>query len=703
MRFIALLVAAVTVVAALAPSAFARVIETEHIRAEIVVRNAVTAPGDATDIAISHTLAPGWHTYWVNPGDSGEAPIPTWTLPAGADAADLRFPAPERLPYPPLMNFGFEDQFALMGRITIPEDWPAGRPFPVTLRMDWLVCSDICIPEGGETSFEIATGPVTEPDSLVAFTFLRAEQALPQTSDAEATYSRGGDTLYLSIPTAGMGLTGDEELAFFPEGRRIIDHAADQDVIEAADGNGITLTMLAGNGRLNGEMRGLLVSGGEGWWITATGDADPEPATASPSLTAASTTPTLTAALPTPPQLGLGQAMLFAFIGGLILNLMPCVFPVLALKALGLVAHANAGAGRRVALAGAYAGGILVSFTAVAAVLLGLKAAGVAVGWGFQLQSPAFVAAMAMLLFLIGLNLSGVFEVGLRAARAGDGAPTQGLSGSFATGVLATVVATPCTAPFMAVAVGTALATSGATAFAIFIALGLGLAAPFVVLTVTPGLARLLPKPGVWMERLKQALAFPLYATVAWLIWVLAQLTGTVALLPALIALVLGGLAAWLYGLSQRGEGRSHKVAASLAAVSLVAAVVAFWPAVSREPPAAAMAADPRNASYSPERLSALQAAGQPVFLNVTAAWCITCKVNEQVIFASDAFDELLATTGTTMLTADWTRRDPMISRLLEGFGRAGVPLYVHYDANGNASVLPQILTPAVLEDAFQS
>ena len=352
----------------------------------------------------------------------------------------------------------------------------------------------------------------------------------------------------------------------------------------------------------------------------------------------------------------------------------------------------------------AFFAGVMVSFVLLGALFLGLRASGAALGWGFQFQSPAFVAAMAALFFALALNMLGLFEMRTSLEGAGDGLTRHdGPTGSFFTGALATLAATPCTAPFMAVAVGTALATSGATAFAIFIALGLGLAAPFVVLTITPGLARLLPKPGVWMERLKQALAFPLYATVAWLIWVLAQLTGTVALLPALIALVLGGLAAWLYGLSQRGEGRSHKVAASLAAVSLVAAVVAFWPAVSREPPAVAMAADPRNASYSPERLSALQAAGQPVFLNVTAAWCITCKVNEQVIFASDAFDELLATTGTTMLTADWTRRDPMISRLLEGFGRAGVPLYVHYDANGNASVLPQILTPAVLEDAFQS
>ncbi len=696
---------ALLMLAAVPFQARAATIETDHVKAELVVRNSVTAPGDATDIAIGHRLEPGWHTYWLNPGDSGEPPIVEFDLAAGGEAGELRFPAPERLPYPPLLNFGYSDTFTLLGSIGVPADWPAGTPYRVPVRVDWLVCEEICIPEGGSTELVIPTAAASERDSGVAFTFMEAEWALPRESDAAATYSRGGDTIYLTLP---IGHAADA--SFFPLQRGVIDNAAEQRVTEAADGNGMTIALAGGNANLDGTLRGVVTTKDGAYWITAKGDPDRTVAAAPPVAAAAppdNGAPATNLAAPAP--IGGGpaaplKAMLFAFIGGLILNLMPCVFPVLALKALGLVAHADAPFTRRAAIGAAYTGGILASFAVLAAVLLSLKAAGMAVGWGFQLQSPLFVAAMAGVMFLVALNLSGVFEVGAGLTRLGGRGPQDGLAGSFATGCLATLVATPCTAPFMAVAIGTALAASTGTAALVFLAMGLGLAAPFVLITVIPGLARVLPRPGVWMTRLKEVLAFPLYATAAWLVWVLAQLVGLDALLAILLALVLVAMAAWLYGLSQRGGGRSHKVAAGFALLTFVAALVLFYPAVSSEaPPGVIPAAQAGTGEpFSPARLAALEAEDRPVFVNVTAAWCITCKVNERVVFEAPAFRALLADGGITMLTADWTRRDPDVTALIERFGRAGVPLYVYFPSDGDPIVMPQLLTLSVLARTFE-
>ncbi|MBJ3778403.1 protein-disulfide reductase DsbD family protein [Acuticoccus mangrovi] len=694
-------------------------IETDHVTARFLVRNATTAPGDSTDIAIVHTIAPDWHTYWLNPGDSGEPPIFDFTLEHGGKAGEVRFPAPSRLPYPPLMNYGYEDAFTLLTGVTVPADWPAGSPYPVTVRADWLVCADICIPEGGSATFEIPTAAATSTDSGVAFTFMQAEWALPAESDAAATYSRDDGHIHLTVPIAASA----QDTVFFAYDREAIDHVAEQEVTEASDGDGLFITLSAGRGRLDGTLRGVLKTADGAFSITATGDADPEPPTAAaatgpaadgaspsgPGRPAAAPAPALAVVAPDAGGsgggggIGLAQAIAFAFIGGLILNLMPCVFPVLALKALSLVSHAGEPLPRRAALAGAYTAGVVAAFMVLTGTLLGLKAAGVSVGWGFQLQSPAFVAAMALLTFAVGLNLSGLFEVGAGLTRFGGRGGDGGIGGSFATGALATVVATPCTAPFMAVAIGAALATSPLIALAVFAALGVGLAAPFVLIALIPGLARILPKPGVWMVRLKQALAFPLYATAAWLVWVLAQIVGVDALLAVLAGAVLLAMAGWLYGLSQRGTGRSHRIASGLAVASLAASLAAIWPAANGTPVsvAPASAAGPA-APFTPDRLAALTAAGRPVLVNATAAWCITCKVNERVVFDTAEFDRMLKAHDVTYLVADWTRRDPDVTRLIERFGRAGVPLYLMFDKRGEATILPQILSFSTLKSAFE-
>jgi len=701
LRLIVFAFLALTVMAAAAGAA---TIRTDHISADVVVRNAVTRPGDVTGIAIAHKLAPGWHTYWINPGDSGEPPILEFGTEGGGSVGEIRFPTPSRLPYPPLLNFGYKNRFTLLTEIRVPEDWPDGRDYRVPLRIDWLVCEEICIPEGGETEIVIPTGPVSAPDSGVAFTFVSAERSMPTVSDAEATYSREEDTIYLTVPVGTA-----EDAVFFPLQRGVIDNVAAQEAIPAADGDGMTLVLAGGNANLDGTMPGVLKTAGGAYAITATGDPDaPLAAAAAPAPSAAG--PAAPSVPPSVPPLGalgaapvgLAQALVFAFLGGLILNLMPCVFPVLALKALGLVAHADASFGRRATIGAAYTSGILTSFAVLAGVLLALKAAGVAVGWGFQLQSPAFVALLAGLMFVVALNLSGVFQIGVGLTRLGGRGPSDGVAGSFATGCLATLVATPCTAPFMAAAIGTALAAAPTTALLVFLAMGLGLAAPFVLLSLVPSLARVLPRPGVWMVRLKEVLAFPLYATAAWLVWVLAQLVGLDAMLGVLIALVLVALAAWLFGLSQRGSGGSHRIAAGLSLASLLGALYLAWPSVSDGAAAArgpALAAN--SGAFTPARLQSLRAEGRPVFVNVTAAWCITCKVNERVVFETDAFHDLLADNGVTFLTADWTRRDVDVTALMDGFGRAGVPLYLYFPASGEPEILPQILTLSALQSAF--
>jgi thiol:disulfide interchange protein len=400
-------------------------------------------------------------------------------------------------------------------------------------------------------------------------------------------------------------------------------------------------------------------------------------------------------------------AVISALVAGIILNFMPCVFPVLSIKILHLTEH-KAETPQRVRLHGiAYALGILVSFTVLAGVLQGLRAGGAEIGWGFQLQSPLMVASLALILFALGLSLSGILTIGASVTRFGGSRLLQrgGLSGSFFAGVLATVVATPCTAPFMGASIGFALVQPFAVGLVVFLALGLGLALPFLALAFAPGLQRLLPRPGRWMETLKQALAFPLYATVAWLIWVLSFQVSASGLLAALAALVLIAFGAWAFRISQGQGNVAGRVLRGAAAVS-VAGVIALVVLIDLDRSTAANAqyAASRSSSetFSQQKLDALLASGQPVFVNMTAAWCITCLVNERTALSTGAVREVFAGKRIAYLKGDWTNRNPEITRLLEKFGRSGVPLYVLYRGGGEPVVLPQILTQALVLDALK-
>jgi thiol:disulfide interchange protein DsbD len=394
-----------------------------------------------------------------------------------------------------------------------------------------------------------------------------------------------------------------------------------------------------------------------------------------------------------------------------ILNLMPCVFPILSMKALALASHADAASRPR--LQGlAFLGGVLVTFVALAALLIAAKAAGAAVGWGFQLQSPGVVAALALVMLLIGLNLSGVFEAGLSLQAAAGSASHGGMVGSALTGALAVVVAAPCTAPFMAGAIAWALTQSEPAALAVFAALGLGFAAPFTLLSFAPALLRRLPRPGPWMEALKKALAFPMYGAGAWLVWVATLQAGTTALAALLAAAVVLALAAWLYGAAQRAQARGSRPALIYAAAGLFALLAAGAAAAGLRAPAAAQAAASTTAGagsaipeepFSAARLDDLRAQGKPVFVNFTAAWCITCQVNERAALSSPEVAQAFARTGAVYLKADWTRRDPEIARALAAQGRAGVPLYLVYGSGGGApQVLPQLLSQGTVISAIE-
>ena len=701
--------------ASLAASGNIVAVDNVHARLESEVSR--IAPGQSFSVALVLDIGAGWHTYWRNPGDSGQATRLDWTLPHGFRAGPIEWPAPHRFVLAPLVNFGYAKQAVHLVQITAPTALQPGEP--VTLQADahWLVCSDICIPEHANLRLTLPTGAQSGPiDPAAAPLFARARAELPQKAPAPATAAVGGGHLRITLG-ADWGASLDEvtNLSFAPYDDGVIDYSAPQVMTRA--GRDVDLSMKQGDEPpKGGSIAGVLfVTTGHGAArltvpLEIRAVAPLATAAASAGAVAGATTPAATP--PRKHQRTLGVLLALALLGGMVLNLMPCVLPVLSIKALGFVEQAKHHP-REVRMKGlAFAAGVIVSMLSLAGALLLLRAGGEQIGWGFQLQSPLFVTLMAYLLLLVGLNLSGVFDVGGGLAGLGEDL-THGDSrrASFFTGVLTTLVATPCTAPFMAAAVGAALTQSVFVALAIFCTLGLGLALPILLLSYAPWLQRLLPKPGAWMETLKQVFAFPMYASAAWLLWVLAQQTSAVGLGAALAGLVLVALAAWAYQKFHASTGRFGKAAA--AATAAAAVIAALWlPATLEGAPQtdSAASATATTASggtwlpYDPARIAALRAAGKPVLIDFTASWCLTCLVNERNTFSEAAVRDVFRDKGVTLFKGDWTRRDPKITRALSAFGRAGVPLYVVYNGvpgSNKAVVLPQILTAGIVESAF--
>lgn len=687
---------------------------TDNVAASLIAEVEHVRPGDRAWVALRFDIRDGWHTYWRNPGDSGEATTIDWILPEGVTASEIHWPYPERLPIGPLANYGYKGTVLHLVEIGVPEDWPAGEPVPLAADVHWLVCDDVCIPEDASLALDLPTGPgstayAADKNAL----FGEARSRLPSESPWPARFVRAGGELVLTLET-GADAERTRTAEFFPFEWGVTEPAAEQRLTRYPGGLALTLD----DGGAEGPIGGVVVlaeSGGDGELVRAV-EIEAEVGSRPDWLAAASIAgPAVTSGgggtAATGSGIGLFQALLFALLGGIILNLMPCVFPVLSIKALSLVGHAHE---RRAARLGglAYTAGILAFMGAVAGVLIGLRAAGAEIGWGFQLQEPAFVAVMALIMFALGLWLSGVLTLGARLAGAGQGlAERRGLAGSFFTGALAALVATPCTAPFMGAAIGFAVVQPWPVALGIMLALGLGLALPYLALSFAPGLARLLPRPGPWMERLKQVLAFPLYATAAWLVWVLAHQAGAEGVALALGGMVLIGFGAWLKGATETATRSGWRIgggaAAGIAAVAALALAV-MMPVAPGEPGARVDAttqqvgAGPRAETYSAERLEALRAEGKPVFINLTAAWCITCHANERVALSSARIADAFAERDLVYLKGDWTNRDPEITRLLAAHGRNGVPLYLVYPpGGGDAVVLPQLLTEAIVLNAI--
>ena len=674
------------------------------MKAELLLEKPFVAPGESFDVALRLRMKDGWHTYWKHPGDSGEPTDISWKLPPGFTAGEIQWPYPQKISLAPLTTYGYEGEVMLLVPFKAAGDAKPGTTARVTADAYWMVCEKVCIPEEVTLALDIpiGAGPVAPAEPAAsAFASTRAKLPIPAT-DWKITASEEGKEFVLRIdPPQGVALDGNVQ--FFAASGPLIEYSAPQTT--SVDGEVVTMRLVRSSyltgtpKRLNGIL--LAAKGGRGGAPAAFEFDVPfsaPTAAASPGNAAAATTAV-------PPTLLFALALAFA--GGVILNLMPCVFPVVSLKILSFVQSAGEDPRRVRAHGLTFAAGVLVAFWALAGLLLALRAAGEEIGWGFQLQSPGFVAAMAFLLFGLGLSLAGVVEIGTSLTRLGGAAGGSGYRSSFMNGALATVVATPCTAPFMGAALGFAMTQSAGTSMLIFTALGAGMAAPYVALSAWPALLRFLPRPGAWMVRFRHLTAFPLFATVAWLVWVFGHQTGIDGVLRLLLGLTLLALGLWIWGqwVTLSAAERTKWAARTAAAGFIVAGLVL----AATSAPTATAAPSSKAAEgiawevYSEERVAEHRAAGRPVFIDFTAAWCLTCKVNERVAFSSNEVQQLVKARNIAMLKADWTSKDPAITRALAGFGRSGVPLYVLYEAGPAAQprLLPEILSPGILLNAF--
>jgi thiol:disulfide interchange protein DsbD len=641
-------------------------------------------------VGLLFDLEPGWHVYWTNAGDSGEPPEVKWTLPAGVTVGPLQFPAPKRLPLGPLMDFGYE------GQVLFPAELHAGNPqreVPIAADVRWLVCRQACVPGKAHLTIElpVGTGSASAAAPLFQKTFAAMPKVLP--ARAKAIFTRVPNGFQLAV------LTGKrvEVAQFFPGDQNVIANAAPQPVTPREDGAVIALTQDENLQKTPGALGGIvLLADGTSYLVRAQ-----------------------QGTIPAAPTSVLGNGGLdwlryvgFALVGGILLNLMPCVFPVLFIKALALVQSSTAER-RAMRVQGlAYTLGILVSFWIVVAVLLTLRAGGQQLGWGFQFQSPVFVAMIALLLFFLALSLAGMFEIGLSVTSAGSSlANKHGLAGSFFTGVLAVVVATPCAAPFLGAAIGFALVQPAVVAFAVFTALGVGLALPYLLLAFQPAWTKLLPKPGAWMEVLKQATAVPIFATVIWLVWVFAQLAGATALIGLLTAFLLLGIAGWVLG---RWPARLPATATAVVVLALAVAAPVYavrtFPAQNTSVVAGNSAVARTDHTrgwqpFTPDVVAQYQAQGRPVFVDFTADWCLSCQVNERVVLERPEVLNKLQDGKIALVRADWTRHDEDIERALATLGRSSVPTYALYPGTPGAParVLPEVLTTNTVLDAVKA
>jgi thiol:disulfide interchange protein len=736
------------------PAAQAAVFKTDHVTAQLVAEQTAVQPGQTLRVGLKIDHQPHWHTYWRNPGDSGLPTTVNWMLPPGAQISDIQWPAPKRLPVGPLVNYGYEDQLLLPQTLVVPLNVVPGSNLVLRAQANWLVCKDVCIPEGGELSLQlpVVAKEVTPGSTAHLPTFDQLQAAAPQALQGWTTrLQRAGSELLLTLdaPSGSSASTAPAKAAVgattaasapwpvvhvFPYAEQLLVPAR-HEAYRTATGYAVKLVLMDGTS-LPATFAGVVVA------QTSGEDVPPFSWGASPQKAGEFNAPIdVVTALRWPdaavkladagpqgePVLLRGSSLTatgwaswlltlgLAFIGGMLLNLMPCVFPVLSIKLLSASKQGEGAAHHHRQHALAYTLGVVLTFLALAAVLLALRAAGQAVGWGFQLQEPWVVLGLAMLFFLLGLNLLGTFEwrLWMPSGLAQWRARQQGVD-AFASGVLAVVAASPCTAPFMGAALGFAVTQSAATALLVFAVLGLGMAAPYAALVLLPGWRERLPKPGPWMVNLKQLLAFPMFLTVLWLLWVLGQQVGVDGLVAAALCLLALGFALWLLG-----TWASHRAWARALALSVVA--LALWGASpldgSRLPTSAVQSAaassanvavSSRNAEaawtpYDPAQIDLHVAKGQAVFVEFTAAWCVSCQVNKKLVLNTQDTQHAFSRAGVVLMRADWTNRDAQITDALARLGRNGVPVYVLYRPGKAPLLLPEVLTSGLVREALEA
>jgi thiol:disulfide interchange protein/DsbC/DsbD-like thiol-disulfide interchange protein len=669
-------------------------VKAQHLTAELTTLAPEINPGGTLQAGLVLTLEEKWHVYWSNAGDSGQAPKVTWTLPDGITAGPMQFPAPSRLPLGPLMDFGYEDLVAFPITLTASKNIKPG-PIHLDAVVNWLVCSSTCIPGKAHLGLNltVVTTPVAQPAQVGALG--TALTLLPSVAPATMKVTATGGAKDLVLTVLGTGLTQNVE--FYPYDQDVICNAAEQTVTRipggvqlrvqrAPDANGpaAECSKVTSYAPLPKTVHGVLKLSDKVSYDFTSPVVAGEVAAVKGSAASGITIPV---------------AIGLAFVGGIILNLMPCVFPVLFLKGLALV-QSSSGERKQLRAHGlVYTLGILVSFWAIVAALLIVRAGGSQAGWGFQLQSPIFIAMLALGLFFFALSLAGQFDLGLSLTSVGGGlANKEGYAGSFFTGVLATIVATPCTAPLMGAAIGFALAQSAGVTFAVFTALGLGLAAPYLALSFQPAWTKVLPRPGAWMEILKQLTAVPLFGTVVWLAWVYGNLFTSPAA-PAqgvnhesilLLSMILLAIAGWALG---RWPAKLGSAVAAFVLGAIAIAIPLYQPKDTSLV----------WAPYTTQTVADARAAGKPVFIDFTAAWCLSCQVNEKLVLKSAEVQKVLADRNVTLIRADWTQYDPAITRELAAVDRSGVPTYVIYPAgkDAKADVLPEVLTKQIVLDAL--
>lgn len=670
----------------LSAPAFATVVTTERTESTLISDVSAIHAGEKFWLVVHIKQQPGWHTYWKNPGDSGMASSLEWTLPKGFAAGDIQFLAPDRIQESDLVDYAYNDNAWLPVAVTAPMLVRANTIAIFAVKANWLVCKDVCIPETAEFSLSLPeVAGVEKTPSGDALVIGNVIGRLPVPLNESLKFQHMGDKITFSTPHPGIAAQSIKAALFFPATEGFIANNAGQQVSMQADKTDFTL--VAEKGVLPEKVEGVVS------FFLSDGARKDFSIALAPGKVANLNGDGMGSIMDSSAgNISLAAAVAFAFLGGLILNLMPCVFPILALKALAIVRKAEKRASQVRMHGLVYSIGVVASFLALASVLIAIQLSGKSIGWGYQMQSPMFVLGLAVIVFLVGLNLSGYFELPSLFGNVGSGvAAKDSLVGSFATGVLAVMVATPCTAPFMAPAIGFALTQSIEVVLVVFASLGFGLAAPFLLLSMFPKLIKLLPKPGAWMLGFKQAVAFPMYGCTVWLLWILAREAGEDALFVVMSGFVALAFAVWLIRMRAKYTGL-------LLAVLVIAGMAEFMHFTHN-----ANSTIMTSEAFSPARLQALRDEGKPVFVDATADWCITCKVNEHTALSSKEIRKLFEQKHIIYMVADWTHDDKDITAYLQSFGRAGVPIYVYYPPDHGAPVvLPQVLTKAIVEDAVK-